>query len=169
MSEVTSVREWKAKSDPFPLELPSGKTCLARPVGIEAFLKAGVIPNSLMKVITKALGENPTAADTDLTELMSGLSDNPDMLQDVFAMADNVTIYCVVEPMVNPLPTDGTPRNDDLLYVDEIDLEDKLFILNFGVGGSRDLEAFRIATSGGVGSVPASTDVQLPPQQPVTD
>jgi hypothetical protein len=83
-------------------------------------------------------------------------------------MADNVTIYCVVEPMVNPLPADGV-RNDDLLYVDEIDLEDKLFILNFGVGGSRDLEAFRLATDGGVGSVPASTDVQLPAQSPVTD
>jgi hypothetical protein len=168
MSEVTSVKEWKAKSDPLPLELPSGKTCLARPVGVEAFLKAGVIPNSLMKVISKALGETPTAADIDLSELMGDLSENPEMLQDVFAMADNVTIYCVVEPMVNPLPADGV-RNDDLLYVDEIDLEDKLFILNFGVGGSRDLEAFRLATDGGVGSVPASTDVQLPAQSPVTD
>lgn len=34
-------------------------------------------------------------------------------------------------------------RNDDLLYVDDVDEEDKMFIFNYVVGGSADAERFR--------------------------
>ena len=175
MSEVTPVQEWKKDTKSVPLELPSGKTCLVRPVGIAAFLTAGIVPNSLMKIITKALGDTDAKAeDLNMAELMGDLAEDSQMLQDMFAMADNVTIFCVLEPKVQPIPppnADGSEpeRDENLLYVDEIELEDKFFILNFGVGGSRDLEAFRSAAAGGVGSVPPSTDVQLPPQSPLSD
>lgn len=165
MSEVTPVQDWKKKTGPAPLLLPSGKTCLARPAGVEAFLSAGMIPNSLMKSVSSALakpGQKPE--EMDMAELMADMSDDPKMLQDVFAMADNVTIHCVVEPTVHPAPDSEEDRQADLLYVDEVDLEDKLFILNFGMGGSRDLEAFRSATTGGVGPVPPSQDVRDEPK-----
>lgn len=174
MSEVTSVQEWKKSSNPKPLQLPSGKTCLARPAGVEAFLQAGIIPNSLMKIISKALSKDKKSEEVDMAELMADVAENPKMLEEVFGMADAVTIYCVIEPAVQPIPPlneDGTPgaRDDDLLYVDEVDSEDKLFILSFGMGGSRDLEAFRKATSGGVGSVSSGEDVRVSPESAAGD
>jgi hypothetical protein len=176
MSQVTPVSEWKRDSQPNPLTLPSGKTCLARPAGIEAFITAKIIPNSLMEIVTKAVqsGKDQKADELDTATMMSDLAKDPEKFQDIFGMADNVTMYCVMEPQVHPIPPpdeDGLPilRDPNKLYVDEIDLEDKLFIMNFGMGGSRDLEAFRSATALDLGSLPPGDIVQLPPQRPSGD
>jgi hypothetical protein len=34
-------------------------------------------------------------------------------------------------------------RDTELLYADEVDLQDRVFIMNFAVGGTRDLARFR--------------------------
>jgi len=132
---------------------------------MQAFLQAGLIPNSLMKTISQTLAKpGEKAQEPDMTELMADIGENPEMLQDMLKMADSVTVYCVVEPKVQPAPETEAERKSDLLYVDEVDMEDKLFIMNFGMGGSRDLEPFRQATAGGVGSVPTVPEVQQPPK-----
>lgn len=165
MSPVTPVSEWKQGKGPVPLELPSGNTCLVQPVGMEAFIKQGFIPNSLLPLVQQSLqGKNISDADTD--KLMSTALQDPEKLRDIFDVADAVTVYCVVEPQVHPAPTDESLREEDKLYVDELDLDDKMFIFNFAVGGSRDLEAFRTATVATVGTVPNVDNVQLPPEQP---
>lgn len=35
------------------------------------------------------------------------------------------------------------PREDDVLYSDMVDINDKMFIMNYAVGGTRDFERFR--------------------------
>lgn len=172
MSNVTPVSEWKKKSGPTPLDLPSGNTCLVQPVGMDAFLKQGFIPNSLLGIVQKALaaGEAQKLDEINTDEMMAQALQDPEKLQGIFDVADSVTVYCVVEPRVYPVPTDTTvPREEDKLYVDEIDMDDKLFIFNFAVGGSRDLEAFRQGTTVGVGSVPVGDSVQLPAEQSAGD
>lgn len=161
-NKVTSVAEWKKgkTSDAQPLELPSGKTCLARPVGIEVFFKAGSIPNSLMGIVSNALAKGTKGESVELEGLTESLAENPEMLADMITMADRVTIGCVIEPQVYPIPAEGEDRDDEKLYVDEIDMEDKFFIMGFGLGGTRDLEPFREATAIGMGSVPAVEDVR---------
>jgi hypothetical protein len=172
---VTSVSQWKQKSPlkPIPLELPSGNTCLVRPVGMDAFLKQGLIPNSLLGIVSKALaaGEAGKAGDLDMGEFMSEALQDPEKLRSIFDVADAATVYCVLEPRVEPIPEEDPAggvavRDPEKLYVDEIDLDDKLFIFNFAVGGTRDLEAFRQATTSGVGSMALSDLVQLPTEQP---
>lgn len=53
-------------------------------------------------------------------------------------------------------PTGEDGENDDdanpiFLYVDEVDLEDKMFLMNFVVGGSKDFAPFRAATQEALG------------------
>jgi hypothetical protein len=167
MSNVTPVSEWKKKSEPHPLDLPSGNTCLMQPVGMDVFIKQGFIPNSLLAIVQKALaaGEAGKADELDMSEFMAEALVDPEKIRDIFQVADAVTVYCVVEPRVYPVPTDSVLREEDKLYVDEIDLDDKLFIFNVAVGGTKDLEPFRAATAAGVGSVPLVNNVQLPPEQ----
>lgn len=163
MSQVTPVSQWKQKKEPVPLELPSGNTCLVRPVGMQAFLKQGFIPNSLLGIVQAGLkaGETGKPAEIDTDALMAEALADPEKLQDIFDIADSVTVYCVVEPPVHPIPEDNL-REEDKLYVDELDLDDKMFIFQFAVGGSRDLEPFRQATGSGMGPVSDGDYVQLP-------
>ena len=165
MSNVTPVSQWKQKGQPTPLELPSGNTCLVRPVGMDAFIKQGIIPNTLLGLVQKSLKAGTAEEMDDLDEFTAEALEDPEKLQSIFEVADSVTVYCVVEPPVHPVPTDRDAREADLLYVDEIDLDDKLFIFNFAVGGSRDLEAFRQQTAGGVGPVPDLQQVSVSTQQ----
>jgi hypothetical protein len=64
-------------------------------------------------------------------------------------------VFCVIEPTVNPLPENEADRKQELLYVDEVDLDDKFYIMAFALGGTRDLEGFREATGSGVANLPA--------------
>jgi hypothetical protein len=51
-------------------------------------------------------------------------------------------------------------RDPDLLYVDEVDIEDRIFIMNYAVGGTRDLARFRREHRQSVAGLASSTDVQ---------
>jgi len=166
MSNVTPISQWKIKNKPTPLELPSGNTCLVQPVGMQAFITQGMIPNSLLGIIQKSLkaGQAGQADDLDMDEFMAEALQDPEKLRSIFDIADSVTVYCVVEPQVHPVPTDANARDPELLYVDEIDLDDKLFIFQYAVGGTRDLEPFRQATAGSVGPVSLVDLVQQPPE-----
>jgi len=135
--KTTSASDWKKKKN-FGVELrvPSGNVCLVRPVGLEAFISQGLIPNALMPIIQESMktGESP-----ELTEDMV----SAEMMAAMVKLFDSVTVYVVQQPTVHPAPKPGEEREEDLLYVDEVDLSDKMFIFNFAVGGTRSLEGFR--------------------------
>lgn len=166
MAKPTSPKEWKAKSkvnlQPTPLDLPSGNTALVQPAGMDIFLKQGMIPNSLMPIIQEQLergqqGKSPEQNDADM---LKKLMTQPQLVQDIFALADAVTIACVLDPPILPVPEAEALREEDLLYVDEVDLDDKMFILDFAVGGTRDLEKFRTETDGRMAAVQSSQSVR---------
>lgn len=175
MTNVTSASEWKKNRKQQELKLPSGNTCLVKPVGLDALLQQGNIPNSLLDIVQTALakGKAGRADEIDESQLLANLMGDQDKIKDVFEMADVVTAACVLEPSVRfhrytqqdliagqcsaeqvgvVIPDDQ--RSDDILYTDEVDLDDKMFIMQFAVGGTRDLERFREATAPGVGAVP---------------
>jgi hypothetical protein len=161
-ADITTARGWKRSSDVatrnVPLEVPSGNTCLVRPVGMQAFIAEGLIPNSLMGIVTTALeaGEKGETVDEDavVEQFIEDIKADPDRVMDMIRMADACTVYCVIEPKVMPSPKGAEERDPDVLYVDEVDLDDKMFIMNFAVGGTRDLEPFREAVARGVESLP---------------
>lgn len=145
--EVTAASTWrKQASEGTPLRVPSGNVCLVRNgTGMEAFIRNGKIPNGLIPIVEEAIdkGKPPKL---DKTQAM-----NTELIGEIVLLADNIAVYMVLEPRLKevPLDEDGSeiPMADrevgDFLYVDEVDFMDKMFIFNYAVGGTTDLETFR--------------------------
>ena len=159
---VTSASAWKKQTvQGTPLRVPSGNTCLVRAPGMEVFLREGVIPNGLMGIIQEAMPKGGGNVPDDA--VLESLVADQEKLAQIVQLADAVTIYCCIEPKVEPAPMIPNPRwaedsldprlivapmghpsrSDDVLYVDEVDFADKMYIFNFAVGGTADLERFR--------------------------
>jgi hypothetical protein len=139
----TSATQWKKSSAAgTPIRVPSGNVALLKRPGMQVFLAQGIIPNSLMSFVNDSLKTGkPKTEDLDL---------NAQTMKDLMALVDAVTVECCLEPKVHPVPSDprGNPmiersRDPELLYVDEVDVEDKMFIFNYAVGGTSDVDSFR--------------------------
>ncbi len=133
------------------LEVPSGQVCLVRRPGLEGLIKAGVLHNidSLSAIVgnehvkkTKKGSQNEINVNTLLKD--------PKALEEILYTVDKVICHCVVKPEVHVTPNDVTSRKDGVVYADMIDIQDKMYIFNFVVGGTRDLETFREGSLGAV-------------------
>lgn len=175
--KTTSASEWKAKGlrKGKEMVLPSGFTCIAGRVNLMVFMKTGKIPNSLRGMIDQAMEGKEVSQEDILDKLLSGDEKTLKTFEDMMKMADAVVVDCMIEPKVLPAPENEEPmskenpkgRSDTLLHVDEMDEEDRMFVFNYAVGGTRDLETFRagqdanvervLAIQGG-GNQPVSVD-----------
>lgn len=163
---TTSVSQWKKSTQGTPLVVPSGNTCMVRPLGMDVLVKSGMIPNSLMGFITQALskGKAPSQQDDFSIANLGG-----EQLEEILNLFDAVCVQVVLDPPVYPTPEEGMARHEDRLYVDEVEFGDKVFIFQFAVGGTRDLEKFRQESESYLASVQdVSVDV-LPPQSTAGD
>lgn len=144
-------------------ELPSGLVVkLKNPGGMQAFLKAGTIPNSLMGIIKSSMDKGTAPSVGDFTKEDNTL--DPEILSSMTEMLDQVALATIVAPTIFPLLTqadidewnstreEGSDswaesiediRQDDRLYVDELPMDDKQFIFQWINGGTTDLETFR--------------------------
>lgn len=147
--EPTSASEWKKSSTVGTLvAVPSGKTVRVRTPGMQVFLSQGVIPNGLLPLIQEAMKGAELKEESVAEDLMG----DPEKLREILDLADAVSLFCFIEPKLHKVPLDdeGNPtaidspdRDPNLLYVDEVDLNDKLFVFQFAVGGTASLENFR--------------------------
>lgn len=125
-----------------PIELPSGLYMELKKPGLLALAKDGIIPNSLMGIVDAGIqaGKAPEPAEilgkggVDLTEMEN--------------MVNNVICEVAVDPEVLPLidpetMEPWTERDEDQVYVDDLEETDKMFIFQYSTGGTRDLEQFR--------------------------
>jgi hypothetical protein len=123
-------------------------------------------------------GDNVIDADM-LEKFMSG----ENAIEDIFDAFDRITAMCVIQPECRyhrRRQVDGeghqvmndknkpvwetipdSERDDDVIYTDDVDMEDKAFIFNFVVGGSRDIASFRDEFSNAVATVQPGEDVEL--------
>lgn len=179
--QITPASEWKTTDDKgpqgFPLLLPSGNTCLCRPIGAEAFLTHGLIPNQLLPIVQdtveqaiKGVPRDAEAEDKRLREMAT----DPNSVSSVLEMANTVTVFCVLEPKVEPVPELGpdgeeVARDPEKLYVDRVDVEDKLFIMQFALGGTRDLERFRLELADAVAATSAQPSSEPPTVRAAVD
>lgn len=138
-SKASDFKKGKVAID---LELPSGNVCLAKRKTLDVFLSEGIIPNSLMGIVQQQLNAAENKDDALQGELQK-LASDPEKLKDVMALSDAVVIAVVLEPKVNPKPASEEERDEDLLYVDEVDMDDKMFIFQWAVGGTASVERFR--------------------------
>lgn len=159
----TSATAWKQKAAVGTLvTVPSGNQVRVRTPGMQVFLREGVIPNGLMPIIQESMASG-VAPSADAGE---SLLNDPEKLQEILDLADAITIYCCLDPRVASVPTEEIEgvstliglgderRDDDILYVDEMDLNDKMFIFQFAVGGTASLEDFRAQQGSNVVTLP---------------
>lgn len=157
------------------LTLPSGEMCQVKRPGVQGLIKAGVLHSldSLTAIvqqetIPKAEGKPPVKA-------AQSLLNDPEKFDQMMVMVDKIVCHVVTQPQVLPslrpvLDEDGEQKTDangekvfeeipdderdpESVYVDYIDSIDKMFIMNFAVGGSSDLVEFREATEASLGSL----------------
>lgn len=148
VAQPTAASAWKKKTlEGTLLVVPSGHQCLVRAPGMEAFIRQGFIPNSLMPIVTEAMKKGKPPSDMELN------MEDPEVLGQLMDVFDDVLCYCMIQPSVLPPPVIDTPqgqivapieeRNPEQLYSDEVDFQDKVFIFQWAVGGTADLEKFR--------------------------
>lgn len=138
--KVSSAADFKKRVTGI-FELPSGMVVkLRNPGGLKAFVDAGTIPNSLMPIVDNALKGNKTTAD-DIKATPEDVSLK--MVEEMVNFLDVLNIKCWVEPKLNPVPENDEDRDDDLVYVDEVEDMDKMFVFQWLAGGTKDLERFR--------------------------
>lgn len=142
------------------LTVPSGQLCLVRRPGLQGLMKAGILHNmdTLSQVVNEKHLKRVQGKTTDEIN-MGSLMNDPKALDDVMHVMDKVICHCVVKPEIHMTPNDVTRRRQGIVYADMVDLVDKIFIFNFVVGGTRDLESFRGGLDQLVGSMEAGEDV----------
>jgi hypothetical protein len=152
------------------LTTPSGQMCQVRMPGVQSMIAAGVLESadtlgSLIdeKHIKRVQGKGPNAGKPVSVDTQ-GLMKNPEQLAKVFEVVDKVVEHMVLQPAVQrPIKVvDGKDvlltfdeREDHVVYTDRIDLMDKMFIFQYAVGGSSDVESFRKQFAEGMGGVAA--------------
>jgi len=145
---------WKRKKGE-DLTLPSGNVALVKRPGMESFLTEGIIPDSLMPLVNEAIATGRGMP----PEKMAEVAKDPKVVLDMMDAMDRILTKVVVEPKVlwhkdsegNVIPEDD--RDDEYIYTDDVDFEDKSFIFNYAVGGTRDLERFRQETGASLDAV----------------
>jgi hypothetical protein len=168
-STPTTASEWR-KNVTYPVPVPSGNTALLRAVGMQAFINKGMIPNSLMPQVEKALKGSKEAVNA--ADLFKDVDITAETLAEMMEMIDQVVVFTVVQPKVYAAPKDESGNVIDFddrdpidgLWVDEVDFEDKEFIFQFAVGGTRDLETFRRQHATQLASLRDGENVEVPSQ-----
>jgi len=150
-------------SGPQDLTLPSGQVVLARKPGIQQLMVEGVLHKM----------DNLTAL-VDSEHVKKGKNGKPDainvkaLLGDEKALAgilhtvDRVMCSVVIRPHVEMSPNDITRRQSGVIYADTVGIEDKMFLFNWALGGSKDIERFRQESAEVVGSVVLGSSVADP-------
>lgn len=159
----TQAKAWKQHAQgqrATELPLPSGLTAMVRAPGIEAFVSQGMIPNSLIPIIMDQLEaakhrdqDKPVKREKTNEQLMDEVMKDPEKLQDIVRMAGNITCSVVSDPPIHPLPEVGEERDPELIYIDDVPMDDQMFIMNYAMGGPKSLETFREAKAASVESV----------------
>lgn len=153
------------------LELPSGNVCKVRRVGIESLMAENVFGDSLMPIIQKSMdnakGGKPVEVDLKPEDIMG----DPQRMKEILDSFNKVTALVVVEPKcryhrreVKPGEWEVIPeseRDEEIVYTDEVDMQDKSFIFQFVVGGSSDLASFREQSGEGLADVLDGEDVSV--------
>jgi hypothetical protein len=148
------------------LTLPSGLTCAARRVSLEVFIRSGRVPNSLLPLMKGALkGQAKVPAFDEI---------DAELIASAMELFDLATIEAVQIPEIHWVPArnedgkryneDGSEweRDDELLYIDEVDALDKQFIFQWAIGGVTDVAKFRDGTEKELANLLNGEGVGLP-------
>ena len=159
----STAKTWKGKSQTAgrDLDLPSGNVALCQRLDPAEFLEAGFLPDGLSPIVAEAVRENKGLPPEKIDEMVG----DPTKVSEMLQFMDKIVVRAVLDPRIHPKPVpdeDGDlPEHDeDLLYVNEVDLADKTFIMNWACGGSPDLVRFHHELASGVDALQPGEDVE---------
>lgn len=149
---------WK-KTTFHDLELPSGALAKVKRPGLQGLMKAGILDD--LDTLTAAVVNETIPTSEGTRGQKKPPKTDPKAIADALEAVDKIVCYVVVEPRVlssngddgEPIPEDE--RDPDEYYADDVDIEDKSFIVAFAMGASSSLDDFRASTASAVGGVPA--------------
>jgi hypothetical protein len=159
------------------LTLPSGQTAQCKRMGMSGLVEAGILNDvdtltSLVdqKHVRKVRGAKGRA-DGEAIDAASLMKD-PESMKKIILLVDRSTPAIVAEPAVHlhlrDLP-DGTtqfiPVEERIpggIYTDQIGFEDKMFLFNWAVGGSPDVDRFLSESADAVEPVATKSGVSRP-------
>lgn len=157
----TAASAWKKSAVPPLLEMPSGNYMRVKKIGLQALVTKGIVPNSLLGIAEKAIAKGQQKQGPSESDLVDLVQDQ-EKVAEIGQFMDEVVMLCAAEPIVHPLPPEGVERDDDILYIDEVDDEDKMFIFQVVTGGTTDVESFRAETGATMATLRGRQDVELP-------
>jgi len=161
------------------LTLPSGQNCLAQKVNLADMLAAGILSEvdsltALVQRYTKKVKAGSKAQAEP--EIDSSILGDKKAVEAIFRLADKAMPFIVVSPpvachfkevtvgktTVTKTLTDVeraelTSKTVGLIFTDQIGVDDKFQLFNWGVGGLDALASFRQESSSNVGDVAPST------------
>lgn len=155
----------KSSEDLHDVTLPSGGTVQARRPGVSGLLRLGLLDHfdELTAIVqtTHIDPKNPKPAKVTAAAVKAATDEmtvDADKLASAFHLVDRVVTGIVVQPPVwidyqvkDESDEDFAKRAakaevDEAEAIREVDLEDKMFLLEWSVGGANDLKAFREGT-----------------------
>lgn len=148
------------------LTTPSGQTCRARKMSIEAMIAAGLLAESdaITAMVAKhmkqpkARKKGPTPPKTDKVPEVDipSLMRDPKAVSEMITMVDRIIPHVVVSPVVKLHYTETTvgkttvtkmipvaDREAGVVYTDQVGLEDKMYLFDWAAGGLGTMLAFR--------------------------
>lgn len=164
---ATKASEWRGRLAPEgeDLVLPSGNVALVRRPGPEAFLTQGFLPDTLGAIVQDAIESKKGVKKKDMESIVT----DPKKFGEMMDAIDRTVASVVVSPKLVwhkdfVRDTEGVEtwefrilaaheRDPEILYTDEVDLEDKMHIFQFALGGTRQWERFRSESGFSVGSL----------------
>lgn len=162
------------------LTLPSGQTCRAKRLGLEGVMTSGILgeADSLTAYVGRQHVDRVRKGNGSTEEKLNASSvlKDPEALKAIVFLVDRAVPLIVETPPVQShfVPDGDTTRmlsaaerEDGVIYTDRIPLEDKMFLFNFSIGGSRSLEQFRSATDSVVAGLDSVESLPSKPKRTV--
>jgi hypothetical protein len=130
----------------FDFRTPSGQLCRLKKADVAELAEKGILdqvtrlPGVTAGVIATAEGQPPQKADT---------MPDRETIKTVIDLVNILVPMVVVAPEICPLPepmADGSPgpREEGRIYVDSIEITDRIAIMTRVLGGLQKLDAFRV-------------------------
>lgn len=154
----SSVADFKKGTAAEVLELPSGKSAQIRRIPLTSLLAEGLLGDSLGALAQRAVDAGEGMKPQDIKEM----SQDPQKIMEALDIFDKIAAKCFVNPPVTYHKIDGKDipeeeRDPDILYSDELDIQDKVYVFQVIAGGSSDLQRFRIEFEKSVAGISASS------------
>jgi hypothetical protein len=124
----------------YDFTVPSGQTCRMRKLRPETMIGAGILdkitrlPGFAQEAIDKAEGARPAGVGT--------MPSTEDMRQLLVVLAEIIPLV-VVQPPVHPDPADGEEREPGVVYISDIELADRIAIMERATSGISKFDNFR--------------------------